>query len=52
LRKSNPGRKTVEGVALLSVVAERAGLSREEVYQKVGAVLEEKYGLYEVLKRP
>jgi translation initiation factor 2 subunit 1 len=28
-------------------VAERTGLSRDEVYQKVGAVLEENYGLYD-----
>jgi translation initiation factor 2 subunit 1 len=33
--------------ALLRGVAEKMGLSNEEVYEKAGALLEEKYGLYE-----
>ena len=33
--------------ALLRGVAEKAGLPHEEVYEKVGALLEEKYGLYD-----
>jgi translation initiation factor 2 subunit 1 len=33
--------------ALLRGVAEKAGLSNEEVYEKAGALLEEKYGLYD-----
>ena len=33
--------------ALLRGVAEKIGLSNEEVYEKAGALLEEKYGLYE-----
>lgn len=33
--------------ALLRGVAEKIGLPNEEVYEKVGALLEEKYGLYE-----
>ena len=33
--------------ALLRGVAEKIGLSNEEVYEKAGALLEEKYGLYD-----
>ena len=33
--------------ALLRGIAEKVGLSNEEVYEKAGALLEEKYGLYE-----
>lgn len=33
--------------ALLRGVAEKVGLSNDEVYEKAGALLEEKYGLYE-----
>jgi translation initiation factor 2 subunit 1 len=33
--------------ALLRGVAENVGLSNEEVYEKAGALLEEKYGLYD-----
>jgi translation initiation factor 2 subunit 1 len=33
--------------ALLRGVAEKAGLPNEEVYEKAGALLEEKYGLYD-----
>jgi translation initiation factor 2 subunit 1 len=33
--------------ALLRGVAEKVGLPNEEVYEKAGALLEEKYGLYE-----
>ncbi|MFA7396855.1 MAG: translation initiation factor IF-2 subunit alpha [Crenarchaeota archaeon] len=40
-------KKDRKGDALLYVIAERTGLTREEVYQKVGAILEEKYGLYD-----
>jgi translation initiation factor 2 subunit 1 len=36
-----------KGETLLSVVAERCGLPREEVQQKVGVLLQEKFGLYE-----
>jgi translation initiation factor 2 subunit 1 len=47
IEKVKSWKKDRKGDALLYVVAERAGLSREEVYQKVGAVLEETYGLYD-----
>ena len=47
IEKIKSWKKDRKGDALLYVVAERAGLSKEEIHQKVGAVLEEKYGLYE-----
>jgi translation initiation factor 2 subunit 1 len=40
-------KKDRKGEALLHAVAEKAGLPVHEVYQKVGVILEEKYGLYE-----
>ena len=40
-------KKDRKGEALLHAVAEKAGLPIHEVYQKVGVILEEKYGLYE-----
>ena len=40
-------KKDRKGEALLHTVAEKAGLPIHEVYQKVGVILEEKYGLYE-----
>lgn len=47
IEKVKSWKKDRKGDALLYVVAERTGLPREEVYQKVGSVLEEKYGLYD-----
>jgi translation initiation factor 2 subunit 1 len=47
IEKIKSWKKDRKGEALLYEVAERTGLSKDEVYQKVGAVLEEKYGLYE-----
>ncbi|MGD6851909.1 MAG: translation initiation factor IF-2 subunit alpha [Candidatus Bathyarchaeia archaeon] len=47
IEKVKSWKKDRKGVALLHVVAERTGLSKEEVYQKVGAVLEKNYGLYD-----
>jgi translation initiation factor 2 subunit 1 len=47
IEKVKSWKKDRKGGALLYVVAERTGLPREDVYQKVGAVLEEKYGLYD-----
>ncbi len=44
-------KKDRKGDALLHVLAERTGLTKEEVYQKVGAVLEENYGLYDGFER-
>ncbi|HUW47361.1 MAG TPA: translation initiation factor IF-2 subunit alpha [Patescibacteria group bacterium] len=40
-------KKNRKGEALLHSVAEKVGLHIHEVYQKAGAILEEKYGLYE-----
>lgn len=47
IEKVKSWKKDRKGEALLYVVAERTGLSKDDVYQKVGAVLEEKYGLYD-----
>jgi translation initiation factor 2 subunit 1 len=47
IEKVKSWKKDRKRDALLYVVAERTGLLREDVYQKVGAVLEEKYGLYD-----
>jgi len=47
IEKIKSWKKDRKGDALLYVVSERMGLSRDEVYLKVGSVLEEKYGLYE-----
>jgi translation initiation factor 2 subunit 1 len=47
IEKVKSWKKDRKGDALLYVVAERTGLPREEIYRKVGAVLEEKYGLYD-----
>jgi translation initiation factor 2 subunit 1 len=47
IEKIKSWKKERKGEALLYAVGERAGLSKEEIYQKVGAILEEKIGLYE-----
>ena len=47
IEKIKAWKKDRKGDALLYVVAEHTGLPKEEVYQKVGAVLEENFGLYE-----
>ncbi len=47
IEKIKSWKKDRKGDAMLTAVAERAGLPRDEVYQKVGTLLEEKYGLYE-----
>jgi translation initiation factor 2 subunit 1 len=47
IEKIKSWKKERKADALLRGVAEKVGLSFEEVYQKVGTVLEEKYGLYE-----
>jgi len=51
IEKIKSWKKDRKGEALLYVVAERAGLPKEAAYEKVGAVLEEKYGLYEGFER-
>lgn len=47
IEKVKSWKKDRKGDALLHEVAHRTGLSDEEIYQKVGAPLEENYGLYE-----
>ena len=47
IEKIKSWKKDRKGEAILYVIAERAGLTKEVAYQKVGAVLEEKYGLYD-----
>jgi translation initiation factor 2 subunit 1 len=47
IEKVKSWKKDRKGEALLYVVAERAGLSKDEVRQKIGVPLEEKYGLYD-----
>jgi translation initiation factor 2 subunit 1 len=51
IEKIKSWKKARKGEAILYVVAEKAGLPKEEVYQKAGAILEEKYGLYEGLEK-
>jgi translation initiation factor 2 subunit 1 len=47
IEKNKRWKKERKGEALLKEVAEKVGLPIDEVYQKAGAILEEKYGLYE-----
>jgi translation initiation factor 2 subunit 1 len=47
IEKIKSWKKERKGDALLYAVGERAGLSKEEIYQKVGAILEEKIGIYD-----
>jgi len=47
IEKIKSWKKERKADALLRGVAEKVGLPAEEVYQKAGALLEEKYGLYE-----
>ena len=47
IEKNKSWKKERKAEALLKEVAEKVGLPTQEVYQKAGAILEEKYGLYE-----
>jgi translation initiation factor 2 subunit 1 len=47
IEKIKSWKKERKGDALLYVIAERAGLSKDETYQRVGVALEEEFGLYE-----
>ncbi len=47
IEKIKSWKKERKGDALIHAVAEKVGLPLHEVYQKAGAILEEKYGLYE-----
>ena len=40
-------KKERKAEALLRGVAEKVGLTTDEVYEKAGAIMEEKFGLYE-----
>src|SRR5512142_164744 len=47
IEKIKSWKKDRKGEALLHAVAEKTSLSDEEAYQQVGAILEEKFGLYD-----
>ncbi len=47
IEKIKSWKKDRKGAALLSTVAERAGIPKDMAYEKIGALLEEKYGVYE-----
>ena len=47
IEKIKSWKKDRKGEVLLRAVAEKVGLPIEEVYQKAGAIVTEKYGLYE-----
>ncbi len=47
IEKVKSWKKDRKGEALLHAVAEKLGLPVDEVYQKAGVIMEEKYGLYE-----
>jgi translation initiation factor 2 subunit 1 len=51
IEKIKSWKKERKGEALLHAVAEKVGLPADEVYQKAGILLEEKYGLYEGFER-
>jgi translation initiation factor 2 subunit 1 len=51
IEKNKSWKKERKGEALLKEVAEKIGLPINEVYQKAGVILEEKYGLYEGLEK-
>jgi translation initiation factor 2 subunit 1 len=51
IEKIKAWKKDRKGEALLHAVAEKVGLSGDEVYQKAGILLEQKYGLYEGFER-
>jgi len=47
IEKIKSWKKDRKGEVLLRAVAERVGLPVDELYQKAGVILEEKFGLYE-----
>jgi translation initiation factor 2 subunit 1 len=51
IEKIKAWKKDRKGEVLLRAVAEKVGLPIDEVYQKAGVILEEKYGLYEGFER-
>jgi translation initiation factor 2 subunit 1 len=51
IEKIKAWKKERKGEALMATVAEKLGLPVQDVYQKAGVVLEEKYGLYESFEK-
>jgi translation initiation factor 2 subunit 1 len=51
IEKIKSWKKDRKAEALLRGVAEKTGLSADEIYQKAGQLLEEKFGLYEGFER-
>ncbi len=51
IEKIKSWKQDRKGDALLYAVGERAGMSKEEIYQNVGVVLEEKIGIYEAFEK-
>jgi translation initiation factor 2 subunit 1 len=51
IEKIKSWKKDRKGEAILYVIADRAGLSKEAAYQTVGAPLEEKFGLYDAFEK-
>ncbi len=47
IEKIRQWKQDRKGETLLRGVAERVGLSHEEIYEKAGTLIEEKYGLYD-----
>ncbi|MCW4019420.1 MAG: translation initiation factor IF-2 subunit alpha [Candidatus Bathyarchaeota archaeon] len=47
IEKIKAWKKDRKAEVLLHAVAEKVGLSKDEVYEKAGVILEERYGLYE-----
>src|SRR5512136_2263331 len=46
IEKVKSWKEDRKGVALLSAVADKAGLTKEQANLQIGAILEEKFGLY------
>jgi translation initiation factor 2 subunit 1 len=51
IEKIKSWKKDRKADALMRGVAEKMGMSPEELYQKAGALIEEKYGLYDGLEK-
>ena len=51
IEKIKAWKKDRKGEVLLRAVAEKVGIPAAELYQKVGVILEEKYGLYESFEK-
>jgi translation initiation factor 2 subunit 1 len=51
IEKIKAWKKERKGEALMATVAEKLGLPVQDVYQKAGVVLEEKYGLFESFEK-